>query len=153
MNYARIIGGVAIDVSPDPSASYHPEVAAEFIVVPDEVRGGWARVGGQWTPPEAEAQPATVISYRTSLSPVEFKMLFAPGERLEIRRAREYAGDAPAQRELAWLIDDWWQIVDDPRLSAVDLSLAQTQDGLTMLVNAGILTPERRDEIGKGLPE
>lgn len=84
---------------------------------------------------------------------MEFKLLFVPTERLAIRQAREYQGEDETQKTTAWLIDDWWSIVDDPRLTTVDLGLSQTQAGLDMLVSAAILTQARRDEIGLGMPE
>lgn len=152
--YARIVDGVAVDVSSDLAGHYHPQVAAQFVAVPGDVRRGWRLAGGgAWSAPAPSAPPAPEQQkYRAEISPVEFKMLFTPAERLSIRQAREYAGDDSDKTALAYMIDDWWQIVDDPRLSTVNLALTQTQEGLDMLVTAGILTQARRDEIGKGLP-
>jgi hypothetical protein len=150
-NYARIIAGVAIDVSTDPASRFHPQIAAEFVEVPDDVSHGWQLVDEDWFPPEVadpiEAEPKR----RLRVTPVEFKLLFQPGERLAIRQAREYQGEDGAQQTFAWLIDDWWSIVDDPRLTTVDLGLSQTQAGLDMLVTAGILTQQRRDEMALGM--
>lgn len=61
-NFARIIDNVAVDVSTDPAAEFHPLLAREFAPVPDNVARGWVRDGkGQWhapvvaVPVEAEA--------------------------------------------------------------------------------------------------
>lgn len=152
-NYTRIIGGVAVDVSTDPAAQFHPQIAAEFVEVPDEVTHGWRLEDDEWTaPPPIEPAPEPEQQYRLQVTPVEFKLLFAPEERLAIRQAREYQGEEEPQKTTAWLIEDWWSIVDDPRLTVVDLDLTQTQTGLDMLVTATILTQERRDEIGRGMP-
>lgn len=55
-NYARIKNGVAVDVSADPAAQFHPAIAAEFEPVPDEVQHGW-RVGeaDAWSAPDDPA--------------------------------------------------------------------------------------------------
>lgn len=38
--YARIVNGVAVDVSADPASSFAPDLAAEFVEVPDGVEPG-----------------------------------------------------------------------------------------------------------------
>lgn len=40
-NYARIVDNVAVDVSSDPAAHFHPALATLFVEVPSEVRPGW----------------------------------------------------------------------------------------------------------------
>lgn len=68
--YARIVEGVAVDVcASDPVALFHPEIAAAFEVVPDDVTPGSSRdEEGQWTiftpapviaPPAPEPAPAS----------------------------------------------------------------------------------------------
>lgn len=129
---------------------YHPDILAQFAEVPSNTVVDATFDGESWTPPPAIEPGAS--GYRLLVSPVEFKMLFSPMERLAIRQAREYAGEDEEQKTFAMLVDDWWSIVDDPRLTGVDLSLPQTQAGLDMLVPTGILTVERRAEIGLGIP-
>ena len=152
--YARMVDGFVVDVSGNPAEEFHPDIAAEFVAVPEGVSRGWQLIEDEWTPPPEPAEPELPApTYRTLVSPVEFKMLFSPAERLAIRQAREYAGEDEALKTLSLLVDDWWSIVDDPRLTGVDLSLPQTQAGLDMLVPAGILTAGRRAEIGLGIPQ
>lgn len=43
MNFARIINDTAVDVSTDPTNSFHPTIAADFIEVPDDVVVGSKR--------------------------------------------------------------------------------------------------------------
>jgi len=51
-NYARIINGVAVDVSSNPNKVFHHIVANEFQIVPDEVQHGWICKDGKWHDPE-----------------------------------------------------------------------------------------------------
>ena len=85
---------------------------------------------------------------RKKLTPPEFKMQFLPQERLAIRAARAYVADAnsPANAQLLQLkafLDDFYDIVDDPRLTIVDLNLQQTQQGIAMLAAAGLIDTDR----------
>ena len=62
MNYARVIGNIAVDVAVDPGAVFTPEVAAQFVEVPDEVSNGWVRLtaidaDGQLVNDETSWQP------------------------------------------------------------------------------------------------
>ena len=57
VNYARIISDVAVDVSNDPTNQFHPDIAAQFEPVPDEVQHGWIRTDGQWAAPAPAPQP------------------------------------------------------------------------------------------------
>ena len=54
MKYARKINGLAVDVvDGDPSTMFHPTIAAEFEVVPDDVVNGsrWDEASSSWMPP------------------------------------------------------------------------------------------------------
>ena len=46
--YARILDGVAVDVCADPAAQFHPQLAAQFEAVPDDVVSGARLVDGDW---------------------------------------------------------------------------------------------------------
>ena len=135
-NFARVINDVAVDVSSTPAEQFHPSIAEQFEPVPDEVQAGWVRnEDGEW-----EA-PAPSPSEATKVSPVEFKLLFTSAERVAIKAAR--ATDP--------VIDDFYDIVEDPRLTFVDLGLQSTQDALSYMVAQGLLTAERRSEILAGV--
>ena len=47
------------------------------------------------------------------------------------------------------IIKDWFEILDDSRLTFVDLGLKSTQDVLNYLVTLGILTEDRKLQILK----
>lgn len=138
-NFARIIDGVAVDFSTDPAEHFHPVIAAEFVAVPDDVAPGWRFDEGDWLAPEEAEEPEPVASY-PKVSPVEFKLLFTVTERVEINAAK--ATDE--------VLAAFFEIIDDPRLTFVDLGLQSTQDGLTYLVGLGLITAERRAEVLTG---
>lgn len=138
-NFARIINDVAVDVCTDPANSFHPDIAREFVAVPDEVQAGWIRADGQWSAPAPTPQPEPVPAY-PKVTPVEFKMLFTSAERIAIKDVR--ATDP--------VVDDYFDIVEDPRLQVVDLGLHSVQEGIRHLQTAGILTENRVSQILAG---
>lgn len=83
-----------------------------------------------------------------TVSPVEFKLLWTSAERIAAR----------AQQETDTVIADFFDIVDDSRLTFVNLSLGSTKDGvdylLSKLVEIGVVAgedvPARRAAILSG---
>ena len=138
-NFARIINGVAIDVSTDPENRFHPDIAKDFVPVPDQVEIGWSVSAGKWSPP-APVEPTTPAPVYPKVSPVEFKMLFTIMERVAIRTAR--ATDPT--------VDDFFDLVEDPRLSYVDLALPSVQGALHYLAATQLITDARIPEILSG---
>lgn len=138
-NYARIINEVAVDVCTDPAHCFHPDIAVQFEPVPDEVQAGWIRKDGRWAAPAPAPQPGPVPVY-PKVTPVEFKMLFTSAERVAIKEAR--ATDP--------VVDDFYDIVEDPRLQVVDLGLHSVQEGIRYLQTIGILTEDRVSQILAG---
>ena len=143
MTHARIVNNTAVDVRAEsPEGCFTPEIAAEFIEVTDEVENGWIMENGIWSappaPPEPQPEPLQIDAPR--VSPVEFKLLFTAQERVAIKAAR--ATDP--------VIDDFFDIVEDPRLTHVNLGLQSTQDALAYLEATGLITTARRQEILAG---
>lgn len=147
-NYARIVNGVAVDVSATPESDFHPAIAAEFQSVPDTVRAGWKRnAQGEWSAPPAVTPPAPAPD-RPQVGPTTFKILWSSPERLKLKELR------PSDP----VIDDFFDIIEDPRMEYIDLALASTQDGidycLQQLVTTGVVAeadmPTRREEILSG---
>ena len=140
MKYARINNNQAIDVRTEsPEGFFTPDIAAQFERVPDEVENGWTLADGKWTAPviaEPGPAPEPVISY-AKVSPIEFKLLFTIQERVAIKASR--ATD-PA-------IDDFYDIVEDPRLTFVDLGLNSTQQALQYMSAQSLIAPERIEQI------
>ena len=140
-NFARIINNVAVDVSTNPQEHFHPDIAAEFEPVPDDVQAGWARnEAGEWEAPAPTPEPTPVSTESPKVFPVEFKLLFTAGERVTIKAAR--ASDP--------VIDDFLSIIEDPRLTHVNLGLQSTQDAFGYLETKGFITDARRVQILAG---
>lgn len=78
----------------------------------------------------------------TKVSPVEFKLLFTPQERIAIK----------AVRSTDPIIDDFYDIAEDPRLTHVDLSLQTTKMAIGYMVSLDLITQERADNILSGKP-
>ena len=144
MKHAWIENSRIRDICPgDPAECYHPDIAACYDTeVPDDAVNGDGWVNGQLVKPEPPAPviPEPVAPVPPKVSPVEFMFLFTSSERVAIK----------ARRATDPIIDDWLDIVQDPRLTHVDLALQSTQDALTYLVSLDIITDERRDEILSG---
>ena len=140
MKYARINNNQAIDVRTEsPEGFFTPDISAQFEQVPDEVENGWILENGKWTAPvipEPTPAPEPVITY-AKVSPIEFKLLFTSSERVAIKASR--ATD-PA-------IDDFYDIVEDPRLTFVDLGLNSTQQALQYMSAQSLIAPERIEQI------
>ena len=133
------------DIAPgNPADLYHPDIAQLYDTdVPDEVQNGWSLVEGQWrAPPEPEPQEAApVVPGPIKVSPVEFKLLFTAPERVAIK----------AMRATDPVIDDFYEVVEDPRLTHVDLGLKSTRDAIGYLAAQNLITAERATEILAGV--
>lgn len=140
--FARIQNGIAVDIaSSDPAELFHPDLAVQFTACPDEVETGWRFADNKWTAPAAIATAeAPVEAKSTMVSPVEFKLLFTPQERIAIKAVR--ATDV--------VIDDFYDIAEDPRLTHVDLALQTTQMAIAYMVSLNLLTAERAAQILAG---
>jgi hypothetical protein len=149
MQYARIIDRQAVDVTgQDPAGLFHPDIAAAFVEVPDDVVPGSTLdpETGAWTPPDAlpEAAPAPETG-NLRPTPPEFKAVsFTFAERLALKAAR-LTDDVVA---------DFFDLIDDPRLTVVDLTLPSTRDAIGYLTTTtpALLTPERAAQVLAGLP-
>jgi len=139
-NYARIINAVAVDVTEDPAAHFHADLAAEFVAVPDDVRAGWIKAGDTWAAPPAPPVVEPAQQYLLTPSRPQFLLLFTSAERVAIRASTDP------------VVKDFLAIVEDPALQWIDLSLASVLEGLAYLVTAGLLTEARRAIIAKGWP-
>ncbi len=144
MKYARIVNNTAVDVRTEsPAGCFTTNIASEFVEVPDDVETGWTLSGDVWSAPVI---PEPVISEPVApvppkVSPVEFMLLFTSTERVAIKSAR--LTDP--------IIDDFLDILEDPRLTSVDLALGSTQDALSYFTALGILAAGRKAVILTGV--
>lgn len=126
----------------DPASIYHPAIAALYSTdVPDEAQNGDSYIDGVWAarsaPEPVAAEP--VAPTPPKVSPVEFKLLFTAQERVAIKTS----SDA--------IVQDFFELVNDPRLTHVNLALQSTQDALAYLTAIGILTGGRAAQIITGV--
>ena len=141
MKYARIVNGIAVDVRAEsPGGCFTPDVVAEFVEIPDNVEDHWILTGTEWAAPVIP-EPTVVEQLILIISPVEFKLLFTPQERLAIKA--EQANDE--------ILDDLFTILDDPRLKEINLNLESNKAVMEYLQSKGLITAERKAEIMTGV--
>lgn len=144
-NYARIINGIAVDVSTDPENSFHPIIAAEFVKVPDDVTHGWRLADKSWSAPVLQ-EPVPVMPVtagKLNPTPPEFLLLLTLQERLAIRAA------GPTDL----IIEDVLRMLDDPRVTFIDLTNPSVIEALNYLTTTEppLLTAQRAARVLAGL--
>jgi hypothetical protein len=119
----------------NPDEIFHPEVAAYYNTeIPDGIVVGATLVSGTWTNPPVSTPAAEVIVV-PMLSPVEFKMLFTSAERIAIKASTDA------------VVIDFFEIVNDTRLTQVDRNMQSVKDAIMYLETDGLLTAGRAAEI------
>jgi len=131
-NFARIIDNVAVDVSADPHNSFHPDIAVEFVAVPDNVAPGWVKgADGKWSAPAPAPAPVPAVTY-PKVGPIHFQMLFTPEEAIT----------ADGLKATDKVLASFWKLVDDPRTDTIDLGLESVQNAieytLSVVKHAGV---------------
>ena len=148
MRKAWIENAVIRDIANgSPAELFHPDVAIFFDTdVPDDaVRGdGW--VEGVLVKPEPVPTPEPMpepepVAPPILVSPVEFMLLFTSQERVAIKAAR--LTDP--------IIDDFLDIIDDPRLTFVNLSLGSTLAALDYMIYTNLIQAGRKADIVTGV--
>lgn len=118
--FARVIDGCAVDVTTEaPKTIFHEDVASQFVEVPDGTsHGDRVDAAGVWTKYVAPAaQPVNVTPPK--VTPPQFKLIMLD--------------ELPAIRKLAAtddIVSTFLSVVDDPRLTEVDLALTSVQNGV-----------------------
>ena len=82
----------------------------------------------------------TYIETIKTLSPIQFKMCFTSQERIAIK----------ALKATDEIVADAYEILDDARLTEVDLTSQSVKDLIQYLVSIHILEPYRAEEILSG---
>lgn len=145
MKYAWIENDKIRDIAPgNPAELYHADIAKFYNTkVPDNAQNGDGWVNGKLVKPEvlpAVAQPEPVV-IAPKVSPIEFKLLFTPQERIAIKSAR--ATDV--------IIDDFFEIIEDTRLTHVDLNLESTKQAIQYIASKSLVEADRVVEILSGV--
>jgi hypothetical protein len=143
--YARIVDGCAVDITTeDPKTIFHEDVAVEFVTVPDDTsHGDRVDADGAWTkaPQAVDIVPRHVPP---TVTPAQFKMLMLAElpEILPLKSSDE-------------TVSAFFSVVDDPRLTEVDLSLTSVQNGikycLTKIGRTEAQLAQRMSEILSGV--
>lgn len=142
MKHARIVNNQAVDVRTEsPDGCFTPDIVAEFAEVPGEVENGWTLGNGVWSAPVVlEPAPVTPPApVPPKVSPVEFKLLFTSAERVAIKASTDP------------VVLDFFSIVEDQRLTHVDLALQSTQDALSYLESKALIAVGRKAAILTGM--
>ena len=135
---ARVINNEAVEVCADPSAIYHPDIAAQFVTVPATTLQGcrYDPATKKWAAPEGVVDTIIVGAGVRKLSPLAYLRRFTISEEGAIRTAAkndETLGVILARTDRATYID-----LDDP----------DTVGGLDYIVSkGGLLTELRKLEI------
>ena len=137
----------------DPAERFHPDIAGEFIEVPDLTTRLSSKNGQMWTHPEEPAAVDPVPQFRTLVSRVEFKMLFTIQEQVAIRMARAYSGTGEQELVLKFTLDALYDVLDNPQMETLNIETSMVVGGLAGLAQAGLITEARRAEIALGVPE
>ena len=148
MKYAWVENNKIRDIAEvDPFTIFHADVAKNYsTAVEDNVENNAELVDGVWVNP---VTPETDTDYvipepekvYPKVTPVEFKMLFTIQERIAIKEAK--ATDE--------ILQDGFEILEDPRLTFVDLGLGSTQGFIDYMATLGLVTAERADKIKSGI--
>jgi hypothetical protein len=137
MKTARIIKNIAVDVCDDPLNKFHPTISAQFQQVPEIVERGWVLDSstGEWSSPPIQ-EPVLSPEVYTKLSPLDFKMCLTSAERIGIK----------AMVSTDVTIADFYEIIEDPRLTEVDMGLQSVRDAVgyifAKLAESGVVASE-----------
>lgn len=81
--------------------------------------------------------PLSAVPVLLPVSRTEFKQLFTPQERAAIKQAKNTDS----------LLQEYYEVLDDPSVTSIDLNLQSTKDLVTLLVTKNLLTQERANEV------
>ena len=126
----------------DPAGRFHPDIEAEFFVCPDNVTPGSTETAGVWTiyvPPVPPTPTPPPVKIQMQFTPPEFESKMFELSELSAIRASADPGVIQALR-----------LMDDPRLSEVDLTAASTIKFINYLGSLNLLTAPRVAQILAG---
>jgi hypothetical protein len=144
MRFAWIENDQIRDIAPagDPSEFYHPDIAKLYDTeVPDEAQNGDGWVDGVLVPrpaPEPVAPTPAAPVYPT-VGVIAFKLLFTAQERIAVKTSTDP------------VVQDFWQLVEDPRTTEVNLALKSVQDAIRYLESQSLIGEGRADEVLTGV--
>lgn len=117
-----------------------PDQEFEHSIDCYEYIDGEIKLNDNWEALRAENEPAPPVKVPVMISPVEFKMLLPSAARIAIGASTDP------------VIMDFRQLINDPRLTQVDMRLPTVKEGLDYIAEQGILTPEQVAQILENQP-
>lgn len=152
-NYARIQNGIAMEVfrplgGSTLAESFHPTLASQFEVVPDDVTPGSVRGDdGEWTiAAVVELPPPAPVPLSRHVTVLAFRNRFKAAEKVAIEIASLDNPTAPMpERQQAAALRAF--VKDSETATFIDLDYEATREGVQYLEIAGVLQEGRAAEI------
>lgn len=141
MRYAIVRDGVVENVvvaEPGWNPSWE-DVEAIALSDEDHVAPGWRLEGGQFVAVEAEPAREPI---KTTMTKYQFRRRFTLDELVRFDNPELFVELTPHQRAMVNTLMRSFEAATE-----IDLNDAQLRLGLQLMVDWGLLTPERRDEI------
>lgn len=101
--------------------------------------GYWAVDGGSNVQDPEGVMYVVDKSTPPTIGVIAFKLLFTATERIAVKTSTDP------------VVQDFWQLVEDPRTTEVNLALKSVQDALRYLEAEGLLSTGRADQIITGV--
>lgn len=135
--YARNVEGQAVDVvTRDPAELFHPDVAGQFVIVPDGTENGATYANGVWTNPVRQPPPPPVLAPEDwQVTKLAFLQRFTLEERMRVYAA--------AGTDL--VVADFLRMVE--LATFIDMAREDTVQGVGYLVTKDYLSAERAHTI------
>jgi hypothetical protein len=108
-----------------------PKMPFDWVLIKSDT----ANIGDDYINGVFIAQAPTYIEPPKTLSPIAFKLRFTAPERVAIYASTNV------------LVKDFISLLDDVRLTLVDLNLQSTIDAIDYLISIGLINASRKDEI------
>ena len=140
MKYAWVRDNTVVDTCvADPKTIFHKDVAENYnVMIANEIGTGATLVDDEWQ--NIQIQQTHDEEDRYMLSPIEFKLCFTPQERVAIKAVSET--DA--------ILQDAYSLVDDQRLTFVNMHTRSVIELIDYLESCGLITQDRAIDIKSG---
>lgn len=137
MRKAWIENGQIRDIANgNPAELFHPDIAVHYDTdVPDDITVGAELVNNKWVNPTVSTVVEAVVVSLPMVPPVEFKMLFTSAERIAIKASTDA------------VVQDFFELINDSRLTQVDRNLQSVKDAIAYLEFKGLIAVGRSTEI------
>ncbi|MGB4498538.1 MAG: hypothetical protein WBI40_07555 [Methylococcaceae bacterium] len=130
---ARVLKIIQDVCNGNPDEMYHPDIAKFYDTdVPENAENGDTLIDGVLTKPDVAAIEPTIVK---TVSPIVFKLRFTAPERVAIYQSTDL------------IVKDFVALLDDVRLTLVDLTLQSTIDAIDYLIAQNLIATSRKDEI------